>query len=250
MYESLESTPDDLLLWFHHVDYTYKLHSGKTVIQHFYDAHYEGADTAQTFPTEWQKLEGKIDSERFNEVMFRLVFQAGHSIVWRDSIVNFYHNLSGIADDAKRVGNHPWRIEAEAMTLSNYEPYTVSPFEAASNYTAIVTTSNSTAGTATTKVNFASGTYDLGVNYYDMDNGISTWTLWLGSDKIGSWLGNAENTLGHAPSVYLDGHSATRITFKGVKVTKGVELKIEGQSDGLEPAPLDYVVFLPNGVID
>src|SRR5262249_41929644 len=34
MYESLATTPDELLLFFHHVSYTYVLHSGKTVIQH------------------------------------------------------------------------------------------------------------------------------------------------------------------------------------------------------------------------
>ena len=44
VYESLETCPDDLLLFLHHVPYTYKLHSGKTVIQYLYDSHYEGAD--------------------------------------------------------------------------------------------------------------------------------------------------------------------------------------------------------------
>ena len=62
MYENIETTPDDLLLWFHHVNYTQKLKSGKTVIQHFYDAHYAGADTAQTFAPQWQSLKGKISS--------------------------------------------------------------------------------------------------------------------------------------------------------------------------------------------
>ena len=44
VYESLETCPDDLLLFLHHVPYTYKLHSGKTVIQYIYDSHYEGAE--------------------------------------------------------------------------------------------------------------------------------------------------------------------------------------------------------------
>ena len=30
LYESLQTTPDKLLLFFHHVPYTYRLHSGKT----------------------------------------------------------------------------------------------------------------------------------------------------------------------------------------------------------------------------
>ncbi|MEP6962373.1 MAG: alpha-glucuronidase family glycosyl hydrolase, partial [Acidobacteriota bacterium] len=49
MYESLADTPDDLLLFLHHVPYKYKLHSGKTVIQHLYDAHYEGADAVEGY---------------------------------------------------------------------------------------------------------------------------------------------------------------------------------------------------------
>ena len=46
MYESLATTPDNLLLFFHHVPWTYKLHDGKTVIQYVYDSHYKGAEEA------------------------------------------------------------------------------------------------------------------------------------------------------------------------------------------------------------
>ena len=45
-YESLKTCPDELLLFMHHVPYTYVLHSGKTVMQHVYDSHYEGAAAA------------------------------------------------------------------------------------------------------------------------------------------------------------------------------------------------------------
>ncbi|CAG8899944.1 unnamed protein product [Penicillium egyptiacum] len=250
MYENIDTTPDDLLLWFHHVKYTHRLHSGKTVIQHFYDEHYSGAETAQTFLTQWESLEGKIDTERYNHVRHFLDYQSGHSIVWRDAINNFYHNLSGIPDQAKRVGHHPWRIEAEDMKLENYKTYTVSPFETASGSVAIVTTSNSTAGTASTKLNFPSGTYDLVVNYYDVYGGQSQWKVYLNNQEIGHWIGNSEDTFSHTPSIYLDGHSAIRIKFRGVKVHKGDTLKIVGMPNGTEPAPLDYVALLPAGIID
>jgi len=250
MYENIDTTPDNLVLWFHHVNYTHRLHSGKTVIQHFYDAHYSGAETAQTFVTLWESLKGKIDSERYNDVLFRLIYQAGHSIVWRDAINDFYHNLSGIPDEARRVGHHPWRVEAESMTLSGYKPYRVSPFETASNATAIVTTTNSTVGTATTRLEYPSGAYDLAVNYYDLIGGKARWQVYLNDRLLGQWVGNNEDTLGHAPSIYIDGHSATRITFRGVRIRKGDVLKIVGTPDGIEPAPLDYVAVLPPGVVD
>jgi alpha-glucuronidase len=252
MYENVETTPDDLLLWFHHVPYTQKLQSGKTVIQHFYDAHYTGAATAQTFPTKWESLKDKIDEERYDHVLYRLMYQAGHSIVWRDAISEFYHNLSGVPDEVGRVGteNHPWRIEAENMDLGAYKPYAVSPFETASNATAIVTSSNTTAGTASIRINFPTGKYDIAVNYYDVIGGVSHWKLFINNKEIGEWYGDHEYTLGHAPSVYLDGHSASRVTFRDVSVKKGDALKIWGQPDGVEQAALDYVVFLPEGVVD
>jgi alpha-glucuronidase len=250
MYEKIETTPDNLLLWFHHVDYTHRLHSGKTVIQHFYDAHYDGADTAQTFLTQWESLQSKIDKERYEHVLRRFEYQAGHSIVWRDAIVDFYHNLSGIADTSKRVDNHPWRIEAETMSLDGYKAYTVSPFETASGAVAIVTSSNNTIGTATTKVKFPSGTYDLAINYYDLYGGQSQWKVYLNEKKVGEWIGNAEDYISHTPSIYLDGHSAMRINFRDIKVKKGDTLKIVGTPDGTEPAPLDYLSLLPRGIVD
>ncbi len=50
VYEDVNTCPDDLLLFMHHVPYTHVLHDGKTVVQYVYDAHYEGAATAQTYP--------------------------------------------------------------------------------------------------------------------------------------------------------------------------------------------------------
>jgi len=68
-FESLGTLPHNLLLFMHHVPYTHKLQSGKTVIQKFYDAHYQGADEAAGLVEEWRKLEGRVDNERYDEVL-------------------------------------------------------------------------------------------------------------------------------------------------------------------------------------
>ncbi|KAE8846735.1 hypothetical protein HRS9122_03642 [Pyrenophora teres f. teres] len=250
VYENIDETPDNLLLWFHHVPYTQKLKSGKTVIQHFYDAHYEGAATAQEFVKQWESLRGKIDDERFDHVLYRQIYQAGHSLVWRDAINEFYHNLSGIPDEAKRVGSHPYRIEAENMTLNGYKAVAVHPSETASGRKAIVTVSNNSTGIASTKVAFASGKYDVAVNYFDFIGGKARYKLELGNRTVGSWIGDSEDKLGYAPSTHLDGNSATRITFRDVEVEQGEEVRITGQANGIEPAPIDYLSFLPGGIVD
>jgi alpha-glucuronidase len=255
VFEDIETCPENLLLWFHHVNYTHMLKTGKTVIQHFYDAHYDGAEVAQTFPEMWRTLMGKpgVDKERYEHVLHLLNFQAGHSIVWRDAINNFYRDLSGIDDEKGRVGNHPFRIQAEEMQKEGYEVYAVNPFEMASNATAVVTTSNSTTGTLSAMIPFGDGTYDIGVNYFDIIDGTnskSNWQVFLNDKMISSWKGNAEDVLGHAPSAYLDGHSAIRKTIRGVDVKQGDRLRVVGEAKGKEPAPLDYVVFLKDRNVD
>ena len=107
-YESLATTPDELLLFFHHVPYTYKLHSGKTVIQHIYDSHYDGAERAAKLVTQWESLKGRVDAQTYENALQRLQYQAGQAIVWRDTICDWFAKTSGIPDDHGRVGHtHP-----------------------------------------------------------------------------------------------------------------------------------------------
>ncbi|SDX34826.1 alpha-glucuronidase family glycosyl hydrolase [Paenibacillus sp. PDC88] len=102
-YESLETCPDELLLFFHHVPYTHVLKSGKTVIQHIYDNHFEGVEGVETLIGRWSKLEGQIDSERYQGVMERLEGQLAHSKEWRDIINTYFYRKSGISDELDRT---------------------------------------------------------------------------------------------------------------------------------------------------
>lgn len=101
-YESLETCPDELILFFHHVPYTHVLHSGKTVIQHIYDTHFEGAAQAEALAETWRELEGKIDPVIFNTVAARQEEQAEHAKEWRDMINTYFYRKSGIQDEQSR----------------------------------------------------------------------------------------------------------------------------------------------------
>jgi len=103
LYETLARCPDNLLLFFHHVLFTYVLHSGKTVIQHIYDSHFDGADRARDFILQWKMLAGHIDEERYRDILARFEYQAAQAVVWRDSITGWIYRLSGIADQKQRV---------------------------------------------------------------------------------------------------------------------------------------------------
>jgi len=102
MYESLDSCPDELLLFFHHVPYSHVLHSGKTVIQHIYDTHFQGAEQAVELLHSWKSLKGKMDEERFQSVLSRLEEQVEHAAHWRDVINTYFYRKSGVPDATGR----------------------------------------------------------------------------------------------------------------------------------------------------
>jgi alpha-glucuronidase len=104
LYESLAKCPDHLLLFFHHVPYTYKLHSGQTVIQYIYDSHYEGVERVKQYVKEWQSLRGRIDPERYQDILAHLQYQVGQAILWRDTICDYFYGKSGIPDAKHRFG--------------------------------------------------------------------------------------------------------------------------------------------------
>lgn len=103
LYNQLDSCPDELLLFFHHVPYTYVLKSGRTVIQHIYDTHFEGAEEAERLRERWAELEGKIDPARFEQVLGRQSEQAEHAKHWRDVINTYFYRKSGIPDREGRT---------------------------------------------------------------------------------------------------------------------------------------------------
>lgn len=102
VYDSLEACPDELLLFFHHVSYEHVLDSGKTVIQHIYDSHFDGAAQAEQLIASWKETEKEIDADRYQAVLLRLEEQAEHAGFWRDMINTYFLRKSGIADQGKR----------------------------------------------------------------------------------------------------------------------------------------------------
>jgi alpha-glucuronidase len=238
MFESLESCPDDLLLFLHHVPYTYKLHSGKTVVQYIYDSHYEGADAVAGWVRDFQALRGHIDDQRYSEILAQLRYQAAHVEVWRDAVNDWFHRASGIADTKGRVGNHPGRSEAEAMKLDGYTVADITPWEAASGGKAV--TCRAAKCTASMRYAGAPGWYTLHVQYFDLNGAVSRFKLWVGDQLVDEWAATD-----HLPARKLDSSSSTRREVSGIALRPGDEIRIEGIPEGREHAALDYLEILP-----
>ena len=234
MFESVERTPDDLLLFMHHVPYTHVLKSGETVIQHIYDEHYRGAEDAAGFVARWRSLDGLIDHERYAAVLARLEYQAGHAVVWRDAVTNWFRWISGIPDVRQRVGRYPNRIEAESMRLDRFVVDAVTPWETASAGQAIRCPSGKC--TAATTFAGAPGVYDIVVQYFDENDGASRFTLSVGGRRLDTWV--ADDVF---PSREPNGHTSTRRVVRSVELKPGDVVSLEGTPDKEEFAVVDYV---------
>jgi len=238
LFEPLVTCPDDLLLFFHHVPYTYRLHSGKTVIQYIYDSHYEGAAAARNFIAQWKKLRAHIDERRYHEVLTQLEYQAGQADVWRDAVTNWFRRASGIPDARDRVGRYPGRVEAESMDLEGYTVIGVTPWESASGGRAVSCTASRCA--ARFRYDGPPGWYDLRIQYFDQNNGVSRFRLLVGDQAVDQWA-----AAGNFPTPRIDGSSSTRHTAAGIALRPGDGVRIEGTRDGGDAAALDYIEILP-----
>ena len=251
LYENLDSTVSGLLLFFHHLPYTFRLHNGKTIIQAMYDMHYLGAEQAAGFVKQWESLQGKIDPALYASVLPRLEYQAGHAIVWRDAVVQYFWKLSGIADERGRAGNFPGRLEAEDAKLSGYQVIDVKPWEDASRGKAVtcdqlglVQGEKQRSCSAEWTYSGASGVFDLAIDYFDLQGGVATFAVTVNGKPASvdaEWSADAM-----LPSRQPNGDNSTRHVLHDVTLKPGDVIRVAGTPDGDDPAALDYIEVMPN----
>lgn len=102
IYADTEKCPEELLLFFHHIPYTYMLKTGKTLIQHIYDAHFEGVEEVEAMQKAWQGLKGKVEDRAFDCVAERFERQLVNAKEWRDRVNTYFYRKCGIGDEKNR----------------------------------------------------------------------------------------------------------------------------------------------------
>ena len=103
MYNDITTCPEELLLFFHHVPYVHVLSTGKTLIQHIYDTHFQGVEEVEAMIESWNSLEGKVPAEVFANVSGRFERQLLNAKDWRDQVNSYFYRKSGIPDEKGRI---------------------------------------------------------------------------------------------------------------------------------------------------
>ena len=102
-FEKPATTPEELLLFFHRLPYTYRLKDGRTIIQYIYDTHFEGADEAEAMYQKILSLKEYLSEERFLRLSERFRIQAEDARDWRDQINTCFYRLTEIPDEKGRT---------------------------------------------------------------------------------------------------------------------------------------------------
>lgn len=93
-YGNVETCPENLLLWFHHVPWNHPMKSGNTLWEELCHTYDRGVQKARSFQKIWDSLEPLIDSQRFAEVQNKLKIQTRDAIWWKDACLLYFQEFS------------------------------------------------------------------------------------------------------------------------------------------------------------
>jgi len=94
IYNRTETCPENLLLWFHHVPWNYRMHDGKTLWDELCYRYQGGVDSVRQFQKTWDNAAGYIDKDRFKAVQNILKVQLKDAIKWRDACLLYFQTYS------------------------------------------------------------------------------------------------------------------------------------------------------------
>jgi alpha-glucuronidase len=96
-YNDIRTTPDNLLMWFHHVPWGYKMKDGLPFWDELVYRYQMGVQYVTWMRRAWDSLEGSLDARRFHEVQAKLAKHEVDATDWRDTCVRYWQQFSGRA---------------------------------------------------------------------------------------------------------------------------------------------------------
>jgi len=94
IYADPKKTPENLLLWFHHVSWDQKMASGRTLWDELVTHYDRGVGKVKQMRLTWEAQKGRVDAERFAQVSAFLAIQEQEAQWWRDACIAYFQSIS------------------------------------------------------------------------------------------------------------------------------------------------------------
>lgn len=93
-WENPSTTDEKYLLWFHHLPWTYKMKSGRTLWNELCYQYYLGVDSVRWMQQTWNSLKNKIDEQRYEQVKMLLQTEQDEAVWWRNACLLYFQTFS------------------------------------------------------------------------------------------------------------------------------------------------------------
>jgi alpha-glucuronidase len=93
-FASLETCPENLLLWFHHLPWDYRLRSGQTLWDSLVRHYDRGVEWVRQARDTWRGLSRYVDPERYRLTADFLAIQQKDAEWWRDASIAYFQSIS------------------------------------------------------------------------------------------------------------------------------------------------------------
>ena len=127
LYNDINTCPENLLAWFHHVPWDHKMKSGRTFWDELCHKYDDGVREARHFLVVWDAMQPYVDSQRFEEVQRKLRIQARDAEWWRDACLLYFQTFSHrpIPQDVEHPVHNLDEMKQFVIRISMYEnpPY-------------------------------------------------------------------------------------------------------------------------------
>ena len=94
IYDNPTTCPEQYLLWFHHLPWTYRTLSGRTIWEDLQYRYQRGVSEVEDFNAIWQQAKPAIDEQRWAEVHAKLETQLKDAREWRDVCLKYFGSFA------------------------------------------------------------------------------------------------------------------------------------------------------------
>ena len=93
-FNSLEDCPESLLLWFHHVPWDYRMHSGLTLWEELQRHYNQGVEQVQHYREVWAGMKPYVNARRHARVSALLEKNEQDAARWRDVCLDYFRTFA------------------------------------------------------------------------------------------------------------------------------------------------------------
>jgi alpha-glucuronidase len=116
--------PENLLLWFHHLPWSYRMRSGRTLWESLVLHYQRGVEWVGQARKTWAGLSGYVDPQRYRLTADFLAIQQKDAEWWRDASIAYFQSISHLP--------LPAGVKPPPDTLAHYEAFCIPYVDGAS----------------------------------------------------------------------------------------------------------------------